>query len=128
MARHSCKVEMCICICIYIYVCIYICINTYKYIYICIYIYTYIYICIDCAVIHQFNFTGQLSAIEIHLDPYDSGYETRGTNAWLLAVAVTDPHGYGLLSFSRNHNHTYIYIYIYIYVHIYTNIHAPIYK
>jgi hypothetical protein len=47
----------------------------------------------DKVMLHTFNFTGSLSAIELHLDPYHDGYQTRGTDAWLLAVAVTDPWG-----------------------------------
>ena len=43
--------------------------------------------------LHKFSFSGILTAIELNLDPYIDGYETRGTNAWLLAVAVTDPSG-----------------------------------
>ena len=43
--------------------------------------------------LHKFSFSGVLTSIEINLDPYIDGYETRGTNAWLLAVAVTDPSG-----------------------------------
>ena len=47
----------------------------------------------DHITLHTFSFTGFLTAIELNLDPYVDGYETRGTNAWLLAVAVTDPWG-----------------------------------
>jgi hypothetical protein len=47
----------------------------------------------DKVMLHSFNFTGSLSAIELNLDPYHDGYQTRGTDAWLLAVAVTDPWG-----------------------------------
>ena len=47
----------------------------------------------DKKALHSFSFTGSLTAIEVNLDPYSEGYETRGTNAWLLVVAVTDPWG-----------------------------------
>lgn len=47
----------------------------------------------DSVTIHSFAFMGTLSAIELKLDPYNDGYQTRGTDAWLLAVAVTDPYG-----------------------------------
>ena len=47
----------------------------------------------DKKALHSFSFTGSLTAIELNLDPYLDGYETRGTNAWLLVVAVTDPWG-----------------------------------
>jgi hypothetical protein len=43
--------------------------------------------------LHEFNFTGKLVSIELELSSVSNHGPALGTDAWLLAVAVTDPSG-----------------------------------